>query len=384
MLRILIRTGLAFICTFVVLMFFDAPRDGVLSVLMIIDMSAKDKPSLYKSLTKEPLMESDSIRTASGEMVRFDIYSVNETKPLAGMILTHGFTEKGKDDTRLQSMARRLARAGYIIMVPELTQMKQFRLSYQDVEQLTLCFNYLIHMKAVDTNKIGMMAFSFGTGPVLISMTQPQIRDRIKFGVMFGGYFDLKRTLKYTLTGEFDAEGYRGRVEVAGKNDRWRFLLGNAALAGTSREFEDAIRKKIDDLDYDMSKEELRLTVEQKNVLALIGNEDPVLFDSLYDQVPASFKLWIDTLSLDHYADQIRSQILIGHSDGDHVVHYSESLALSRHVPNAPRPFLVIMGLFTHVNLKMDWESLPAMFSETLPDLYRLWQFAFQILQQRR
>lgn len=379
----IIRIGLSFVLTCLVMLMFRTPRDGVLSALMIMDMAAKDKPSFYKTITAEPSVLSDSIRMDDGKWLYFDIYRTDETKATAGMIVTHGFTENGKDDKRLQSMAKRLARAGFVIMVPDLTHMKEFRLSFQDVDELALCFDHFKNLKSVDSNKIGMMAFSFGTGPVLISMTRPEISERVKFGVLFGGYYDLKRSLKYTLTGAYDAEGYSGQGEVTDKNDRWEFLLGNSSLVKSDGTFEYLIQKKIDDMEYDIMQDAMWLTEEEMNVLAFINNADPERFDELYEHIPASFKTWIDTLSLYHYSERIQSKLLIGHSEGDRVVHYTESLSIARNVPNAPEPFVVVMGLFTHVNLKIDWESLPAVLNETLPGLYGLWQLTFQLLQQR-
>lgn len=376
----IIRIGLSFVFSCMVMLMFKTPRDGVLSALMILDMTAKDKPSLYKKLTEEPFVRNDSLRRADGTSLYFDIYSTDETKPMAGMIVTHGFTENGKDDKRLQSMAKRLARAGFVVMVPDLVKMKNFQLSLQDVEEITHCFEYFSKLPAVDPAKIGMMGFSFGTGPVLISMTQPQLQDRIKFGVMFGGYYDLKRTLKYTLTGEFDAEGFSGREEVIEKNDRWEFLLGNASLIRSDGTFEQTIQKKIGDLSYDIMSDAMWLTQEQYDMLAFIGNEDPYLFDELYERISPSFKTWIDTLSLHHYSHKIHARLIIGHSLNDRVVHYTESLTLANQLPNAPEPFVVVMGLFTHVNLRIDWESL---FEDTLPGLFDLWALTFQLLQQR-
>ncbi len=379
----LLRIGLSFVMTLLLLLLFQAPRDGVLSFLMILDMTAKDKPTWYKSLTPEPAVLSDSIPTKDGRYVRFDLYATGAKRPAAGMIVTHGFTEKGKNDKRLQSMAKRLARAGFVIMVPDLVQMRNFRLSFQDVEEITLCFNHFRQRPEVDPEKIGLVGFSFGTGPVIIAMTRPELQERIKFGVFFGGYYDLKRALKYTLTGAYDAEGYDGQVEMESKSDRWEFLLGNASLIESDGTFENVIQKKIEDPFYDLSSDAMWLTQEQNDMLAFIGNEDPFLFDELYDRTPQNFKTWIDTLSLYHYSDKIQAQLIIGHSEGDHVVHFTESLTLANQVPGAPQPFVAIMGLFTHVNLRVDWESLPAVFDETLPGLYDLWQLTYHVLQQR-
>lgn len=383
MTKFFVRISLSFALTFLLMLAFDAPRTGILSALMIWDMTAKDRPSLYKWITKEPSVRTDSMVTEKGNIVRFDLYGIDSNTPSAGIIVTHGFTEKGKDDKRLQSMAKRLARAGFIIMVPDLVQMKNCRLSFEDTDELVLCFNYFKKRPEVDSGKIGMMAFSFGTGPVIISMTRPEIQERVKFGVMFGGYYDLKRSLKYTLTGEYNAEGYEGREEVSPKNNRWEFLLGNASLIKSDGTFEFVIRKKIQDMDYDIMQDAMWLTQEQADVIAFIDNEDPERFDELYERIPASFKTWIDTLSLTHYSYMIRTQLLIGHSEGDRVVHYTESLSLADNVPNAPKPFIVIMGLFTHVNLKIDWDSLSGVIHETLPGLYGLWRLTFRILQQR-
>ena len=375
-----LRIGLSFILALFFMMMFRTPRDGVLSLLMVADIASKDKPSLFKKLTDEPSVTSDSIPAKDGRYVHFDIYSAGKNKPSAGMIVTHGFTEKGKNDKRLQSMAKRLARAGFVIMVPDLTQMRNFRLSLQDAEEITLCFEHFSQQPLVDPQKIGMMGFSFGTGPIIISMAQPELQERVKFGVFFGGYYDLKRALKYTLTGAYDAEGFSGQEDVIQRENRWEFLLGNAALIRTDGTFEMLIRKKIEDPEYDIMNDAMWLTQEQSDLIAFIGNEDPYLFDELYERIPPAFKNWIDALSLYHYSDKVYAKLLIGHSQGDHVVHFTESLALAGQLPNAPEPFVVVMEFLTHVNLSIEWDSL---FEDDIPNLYDLWGLTFRLLQQR-
>ena len=74
------------------------------------------------------------------------------------------------------------------------------------------------------------------------------------------------------------------------------------------------------------------------------------------DGIPA----WVDTLSLAPYAPRITARLLIVHSRADAKVPFTEALSLSRNLPLAPPPRVVIVSLFEHMDLKLEWRSLDA------------------------
>ena len=63
---------------------------------------------------------------------------------------------------------------------------------------------------------------------------------------------------------------------------------------------------------------------------------------------------------------------------------FTESLALSRHLPGAPEPVVVIVSLFSHVDLKVEWRSLEVVWQDVLPGLRQLWSLTYHLLRQQR
>lgn len=360
-------------------------RHALWTTLFLADFVAGDGPSLFKLLTPAPVVTSDSLIVADTLRVPFALYRTSTEKPTAALLFTHGFAHRGNEDPRIQAQARRLARAGFAVMTPDLQQMKTYRLGFQDVDAVVACLEYLRRLPGIDSTRIGVVAPSFGAGPVLIALSRPQVRDRVNFGLIFGGYYDLRRTLLYTLTGAYDAEGVAGRMDhSANRHNRWKFLRGNLNLLPPSPsrgEYTNFLTAKIDDPDLDIHPVLGRFSDTEQQLLAFIDNEDPARFDSLYANVPPSFHAWIDTLSLSHYAPDIRTRLLIVHSDADDKVHYTESLALARNLPNAPAPEVTIVSVFAHVDLSLEWRSFQVLRQKVLPGLGQLWSLGYHLLE---
>ncbi|MBI5379215.1 MAG: hypothetical protein HZA23_03560, partial [Nitrospirae bacterium] len=147
----------------------------------------------------------------------------------AGVLLLHGVVDTGKDDPRLIKLARTLARAGFAVWVPEIPSMKALKVQPEDVEEVTAAFRALEALEGVDRKRLGIIAFSYGAGPALIAASHLELRERVRFLLSFGGYFDLETVLVYTTTGYFEAGGqqYVLSPEEYGK---WAFLRTNAEL----------------------------------------------------------------------------------------------------------------------------------------------------------
>lgn len=364
---------------------FPSVRHAVWTTLFLADFVAGENPSLFKRLTESPTVVNDSLFLASGLQVPFDLYRTPSGDRSPAIIFTHGFAHQGYRDPRIQAQSRRLARAGFAVMAPDLQQMKHYQLGFEDADALTGCLAYLRQHPQVDSTRIGVIAPSFGAGPVLIAISRPQVRDQVQFGLIFGGYFDLRRTLAYTLTGAYDAEGQAGLIDPSkNRHNRWKFLHGNAHLLppSSSREqflqFVDAKRR---DPTLDIRPVLPGLSLAEGQTLIFMDNENPALFDSLFATIPGEFHAWIDTLSLHHYAADISAPLLIVHSQADNKVHFSESLTLARSLPNAPSPLIV--GLFSHVDLKLEWSSFGVLWNEVLPGLGELWSLAHRLLGYR-
>lgn len=367
---------------------FRPVREAVWTVLFLSDFLAGPSPSLYKFLAGEPEVTSGAITEADTAKIPFDLYRCPAQRPQAGLVLTHGMAHLGNQDLRVRQQAQRLARAGFVVLTPDLPQMKNYQLGFADVGALVAALQYLRTLPEVDSTRIGLVAPSFAAGPALIALSRPQVQGQVRFALIFGGYWDLRRTLRYTLTGAYDAEGFAGRAPLEGnRRNRWKFLRGNLDLLPPSDSrsaYHAFVSAKIDSPLLDIRPALPRFSAAEQRLLSFMDNEDPERFDSLYAVLPAAVHAWVDTLSLYRYTDQLQTKLLIAHSRADEKVHFTESLTLSHHLPHAPPPEIHILGLFSHVDLRVSWDSLRALGDELLPGLGQLYLLSLHLLRQGR
>ncbi|MBL8136332.1 MAG: hypothetical protein JNL48_06900 [Acidobacteria bacterium] len=325
--------------------------------------------------------------THHGRVVRYECYAVPDRRGRRhpAVVVTHGFTHEGAADPRLQALCRRLARAGFVVVAPEFDEMRQYRLGEGDQADLEAVVAGLATHPGIDVTRVGVIAFSFGAAPALIGLARPPLRDAVTFAVVFGGYFDLKRTFKYVLTGAYDGFGYHGRLPVPTVgDDRWKFLRGNQAMippSPTSHLLEEAAARRIAD---PAAVVDVRgCSAAERAAFALIENRDPDRFDALYAAAPF-VDAWVQRLSPVHTAHAIRARLILIHSFTDQKTPFIESIAMSRGVPHAPPPSLTLLNAFAHVDLRLDWRSLTSLMRDGLPGLVAIWRIVVAVMRAAR
>jgi hypothetical protein len=326
--------------------------------------------------------------TSRGRTLRYDVYrcGTSASPPRPALVVIHGFTHQGTQDPRLQALCQRLARAGFVVTVPEFEEMRQYRLGLGDTTDLEAAVAALAAHPEVDTARVGIMAFSFGAAPALIGLSRPPLKDSVRFALIFGGYFDLRRTFRYVLTGAYDGFGYSGRLVPPRKgDDRWKFLRGNLGMippSPTSHVLEAAVHQRV--ADPDAAVDVSACSPDERAAFALIENRDPARYETLFAAAGAHIHEWIRRLSPAHVADGITAKLFLVHSFTDQKTPFIESIAMSRGVPNAPPPTLVLLNAFAHVDLRLDWRSLRSLARDGLPGLTGVWRVVHGVLRETR
>lgn len=366
---------------------FSALRDSLWAAAFIRDFIAGERPTLFKRLGGTPVVTQHVTSEPGRRTVPFDLYvtpSRSHTRRPA-LIVTHGFAHEGAHDPRLEALCRRLARLGWIVMTPEFAQMKRFQLGLDDTEDLETSLLALRRRDDVDPAHIGVLAFSFGAAPMLIGLSRDPVRSLVSFGLVFGGYFDLRTTMKYVLTGAYDNEGHSGRVALPDHNDdRWRFLAGNVNLipeSVTRHRFIALVDAQCGHVPSTASIDEF--TGPEQALFRLIDNREPDRFDDLYRAAAPYIDTWVRAVSPCYTADGIVTRLVIVHSETDQKTHFTESLAMAHGVRNAPPPRLAIVNTFAHVDLKLNLRSWRSLRDEVIPGLRQLWSVGLSLVREQ-
>ena len=392
---LLVRGAIAALGTLLLVLLIPAARDACWGLLFLADFVAGERRTLFDRLTPEPKVSSSELAPGEHLRVPFDFYSprpaaelVADGERLPAFLLTHGLVHEGYRDARVIAMARRLARAGFAVMAPDLQQMKSYRLGFEDIDATAACLDFLLESALVDGDRVGVIAPSFSAGPVLMAMGRPNLRDKVRFGLIFGGYYDMRRTLRFALTGAYDAPGLPAvRAAPSSRRNRWRLLRGNLGLvpeSPTRAAFAAFVAARARTPSHDDPELRAGFSAAERLMLEFTANTDPARFDALFPRLPQAFRTWIDTFSLRHHTADVRTKLLIAHSSADKVIPYPESLALAADLPNAPPPDVSILQLFTHVDLKIDRTSLRTLFADVVPGLFEIWRIGSALMRQRR
>lgn len=362
-------------------------RHGWRAAAFTLELVAGDR-ARWLTGAHAPVEVTPHAVTHHGRVVTYECYAVPDPRARRrpAIVVTHGFTHEGAADPRLQALCRRLARAGFVVVAPEFEEMRQYRLGTGDQADLEAVVAGLGAHAAIDVARVGVMAFSFGAAPALIGLAHAPLRDSVTFAVVFGGYFDLRRTFKYVLTGAYDGFGYHDRLPVPTVgDDRWKFLRGNLAMippSPTSQVLEEAAVRRI--ADPAAAVDVRGCSDAERAAFALIDNRDPDRFDALYTAAAPFIDTWVQRLSPVHTAHTIRAQLILIHSFTDQKTPFIESIAMSQGVPAAPPPSLTLLNAFAHVDLRLNWRSLTSLMRDGLPGLVAVWRIVVAVMRAAR
>jgi dienelactone hydrolase len=116
-----------------------------------------------------------------------------------GVMIVNGATELGNDDPETRRLVEALARAGYLVMLPELPFLKEGKLERRAPEIIDAAFARLAGQIEVRGMRVGAFGSSVGGGMLLAAASRPgALADAAYVGAL-GAYFDLDTYLASVL-----------------------------------------------------------------------------------------------------------------------------------------------------------------------------------------
>lgn len=373
------------------ILFFSNIRLGVLTALFMWDMldgSTLHAPERGKLawLTPAPAMKTVAIAGKNGNIAA-DLYYIEGGKPRAGLLLTHGIIEDGKNDPRLKRFAYSLARVGFAVLVPDLKGMKSFRIAFSDVDDIVASTHYLASLKEiVDPKKLGLMGFSYAAGPTMMAAAAPELRDHIKFVVSFGGYYDPIDVIRFITTGYYEYRNERGHLQPQ-PYGKWVFFMNNVDYVGNEsdrRILREIFKNEQMETPQDVEPLLKRLTTNGKYVYELLTNTDPNRTADLVQKIDPRLREYLQKLSMAPVVPAIRARFIIGHGSTDPLIPYTESLRLADAVGDKSRVHTAILRLFTHVDPSQNKFSFKQYFTVYIPSALQFYSLIYDLLSQQR
>jgi pimeloyl-ACP methyl ester carboxylesterase len=285
-----------------------------------------------------------------------DLYVPVGTSP--GIVLVHGAAPLGAHDPRIERLAEALARAGRVVLVPQL-ELRHRVFDASDIERLVAAERFLEGSPVVD-GSVGYLGISYGGSFALVAAADPRIADRVGFVATFGAYLDIRHVIQgittHATTPEGKVEAWEPAPQAAG------ILLNQSAKLlslGDARALREA-------LEGERPPEEL--SDEARAFYDVLSNRDPRRALELVARLPEDVLSRLDLFSPVHYLAAIRAPVAVMHSEFDPAVPPSEGRLLA----DTLRAPLFHLDRFRHVS--------PGELLSGLPDLWRATRFAAWVL----
>jgi hypothetical protein len=232
---------------------------------------------------------------------------------------------------------------------------------------------------------MGLMGFSYAAGPTLMAAANPEIRQRVKFVVSFGGYYDPINVIRFITTGHYEYRDEKGisKPEPYGK---WVFFTSNLDYVESPKDqrlLREIFTKEQEGKRQEVSPALRELTPQGRSLYELLINQDPGRVVALVEKIDPRVRDYLARLSLAPIVPSIDAYIIVGHGAADPLIPYTESLRLADAVSDRSKVHVAILRLFTHVDPAGKDSSGGGFFTVRLPSLVEFYYLVYDLLRQQ-
>jgi dienelactone hydrolase len=317
-----------------------------LSLLILIDSVRPPEKAVMGKLIDGPTRTKVKV-PSRGRTIRADLYRSHRQGRQFPLLLVHGVNSLGKDDEQIVLLAKDLARAGFLVLVPDLEGVKTLRIRITDAEDILQSFLYVSRTEHAGPRG-GLMGIGCGAGPLLLASADRRIRDKVSVVATVGGYYDLRNVLSFALTGAYEYGGHRGHVRPEASL-RWMFAYKNLDLL-RSPDDREKFRKIIEKRNrYEIAASRSvakSLGPEGRALHAFLVNSDQERFAPLYENLPLPVREYVYQLSPARAIKYITASFIITHGIDDYSVPYTESMRLADSIDDKDRVRLALLPQF--------------------------------------
>lgn len=145
--------------------------------------------------------ETQLTLSGSGGSFRARLYGPANDPRAPAIVVAHGVHYQGIDERRLVPFARALARSGFVVLTPELSELADYRLTRGSVDRIRAAVLFLANRNpGAPSTPPALLGFSFAGGLSLVAASEPALAGRLSYVVSVGGHHDLTRVMSFLLT----------------------------------------------------------------------------------------------------------------------------------------------------------------------------------------
>ena len=361
-------------------------RVGITTAFMAPDLFADLPASPLKLVGEDPLREEVwlDVPTENRRLVA-DVYRPRDGKARGALVISVGAAPRIRDHPGVVRLSNAAARAGMVVMIPQLYYpFRENTLPEEvqglvdafssNIEELIVSFQWLRQQPYVDSNRVGIFGASAGGGIALIAAADPRIRTDISYFAALGTYYDMVDLINAITTHSIY---YRDTSEPWEPWLKTVRVLHRSIISYLPSALDRDILTRIFLDDDSSARGDIPLLSDQgRDVYEAFQNRDSDRILAFWGEVSPQDVATLRDISPSSYVTDLHAELFILTDRGDPYIPYVESRRLRDAASqNGSRIHYAEFGFLDHVELRSP--SNPFSF---LKDLLKLLFYSWLLL----
>jgi pimeloyl-ACP methyl ester carboxylesterase len=281
--------------------------------------------------------------------------------PWPALFFVNGVVTEGRNLPEVRRLAEGLARAGYLVVVPDLPGLRRGEIRPETVHETVEVARAVSELPDARDGGVGLVGVSTGATLALLAAENEDVAERVSVVIGVAPYADVKTVLHIATTGHYRKDGKLVPYEAD------PFLAGaiTQSVVSTLPPSEDRETlltelEEVDRLEPEFLADLRGMGAEARSVAELLANKDPRRFDELYEGLPDGVRANLEELSPLAGDERVSVPVELISEPQDRYFPLSETYAIERIAPQAR---VTVSEALDHAELDLASGDLPAILS---------------------
>jgi hypothetical protein len=327
------------------------------SLSLMLRFSNPQAHGVATHFASHPFTEEDGVAQTPHGPLRYRLYAPQDVKNPGGIVLLHGVHHLGIEDPRMWNLARALAGAGVLVMTPELQDLADYRVTARTIDVIG---DSAVVLSGRMDRAVGVIGLSFAGGLALLAANRSEFCDRIGFVVAIGAHDDMGRVARFFAANviakpdgteaPFQAHEY-GALVLAYSHLEDFFSSRDVPIA------REALRQWLWE-QPDALKTAAGLSADGQKKLDLLLHHREQMRERLLAEITLH-KDEMAAVSPHGHLAQLHTAVFLLHGAGDTIIPSSETLWLTKDVPQSELRSALVSPALVHVDMgdQVTWQQ---------------------------
>jgi pimeloyl-ACP methyl ester carboxylesterase len=363
--KAIVAVMLAAFCVWIFLS-ADPLRAYMQAAAIFFELNSNHVPLVLAPVAHHPADVSNvEIPVPGHRALRGAIYAPTDVKSARAIVLLHGVHHLGYDEPRLVNFASALARCGFQVLTPELSDLRDYHITPASLSDIRASIDWYAQRTGGPVTVIGL---SFAGGLAILAASDPETAPHVEAILSVGGHASFARVADYYVTGV--AHGTDGSNYTVPPHDYGSLVLaydhlGDYIPAQDTGAVLPVLRAHL----YENAEAEKSLTAQlnprQQTEIHQIEQFNLPAEITLAKASNSRLASAMAAISPEGNVATLRAPVFLLHGSADDVIPPTELSWLKKDLPPGTVHGALVTPLLSHVSLQMekptfgdDWRAL--------------------------